>query len=583
MGYLFPRLLSDQHVSHVTLVLLAVDVVVLPQENGRDTEDEECGRGDAVDLLAVAPGVVDGVAGRRADRILHLGQVATKVDGVGLVLEVVGQAAAQGIGEGGRVDGLSDGVADGATKAVEEVEDGEHQRDTVTVRGSHDSHALADNQGATTKRDKDLAHDNVANVGVLATEADHETGAEQHHAQAEEERGPLEVLGVADVDTKDGAPEAGADVVDLGHVARLGDAEVIDDNDKLVVVEVPGIEAVVDDAGHGAGTDDSPLLEELPADEVDAGKVLLPDGKDGEQQQADDDHGDKRGRVVVGAAVGGHAEGQQEQDPGSHEDETTDQVKLVCVVEEGLDHGAAALDGHIEAELLGLELVELEDEGERREDEELDDAEGTDTPAPGRVVQERLGGQGTGEGGADKGRGHKGERKGTVLEAGRISDENVHDKVQGVVADPVEDVAGSVAVRAVAGSNNDHAEQVDTDKDKETLGTTPDVEDLGNGQLQDATDNRGQNASRSDLGRGLERGVGVDGDVAEDGLLESEHEETDPDPGVAGDDGAARPDEGGSLGLLDTNLGIRGHPVAVPLDLEFVAGLETEARGVFGR
>lgn len=40
---------------HLTLVLLAVDAVVLPDRDGRDGKDEECSRSDTCLLFVIAP------------------------------------------------------------------------------------------------------------------------------------------------------------------------------------------------------------------------------------------------------------------------------------------------------------------------------------------------------------------------------------------------------------------------------------------------------------------------------------------------------------------------------------------------
>lgn len=77
--------------------------------------------------------------------------------------------------------------------------------------------------------------------------------------------------------------------------------------------------------------------------------------------------------------------------------------------------------------------------------------------------------------------GHKSEREWSIAQAGSVGDEHVHDKIQGIVTDPVQRVAGSIGRNAVASGQNDHANLVDDEKDEETFGTSPQVECLRDG------------------------------------------------------------------------------------------------------
>ena len=199
---------------------------------------------------------------------------------------------------------------------------------------------------------------------------------------------------------------------------------------------------------------------------------------------------------------------------------------------DGLGGGSTAGLADKEALLRSLALVEFKDDSERNEDEDLDDAKGTDRPPPVIVaLVEGIESWRSGEGGADVRRAGKGKGKGTVLQPRRIGDEDVHDEVDGIEANPVEDVAGGIAIGTLACSENDHTNEVDGDKDEEALSSTPEVECLGNGQLQNTTDDVGEDTGRRDLGSGSEGGICVLCRVIEDGGLEGEGEEADPDPG----------------------------------------------------
>jgi len=83
-------------------------------------------------------------------------------------------------------------------------------------------------------------------------------------------------------------------------------------------------------------------------------------------------------------------------------------------VGDGLKHRPMTVLSYKEAHFLRLALVEFEDDGEREENTGLDDGKGAVCPAPGRVPQERLGGQWSRERGADKRRARKAKSKGSI-------------------------------------------------------------------------------------------------------------------------------------------------------------------------
>lgn len=80
---------------------------------------------------------------------------------------------------------------------------------------------LTDNKSSTSKGNEDLAHDDVADVALLTAEVDHKTSTKHEKWEAEEKAGPFEMLGGSDVCTKNHTPEAGTDIVDLGHVTGI--------------------------------------------------------------------------------------------------------------------------------------------------------------------------------------------------------------------------------------------------------------------------------------------------------------------------------------------------------------------------
>lgn len=184
----------------------------------------------------------------------------------------------------------------------------------------------------------------------------------------------------------------------------------------------------------------------------------------------------------------------------------------------------------IQPHSLCLLLIVLEDKSKRRKDERLDDSKRTIRPTPARHVDKRLSRPRTNKSSADKGRASKGERKSTVPQTGGISDENLQDQINCIVSNPVQHVTGGVRVGVVAGGQDNQTQNVDTDEHQVTLGTTPDVDSFGDGEFQHTTDDTVQDVGGTDLGRGGEAAVGFVDDVAVDGGVEGQHEETDPDP-----------------------------------------------------
>lgn len=200
------------------------------------------------------------------------------------------------------------------------------------------------------------------------------------------------------------------------------------------------------------------------------------------------------------------------------------------VVLDGLPQRAAAVLSLEDAHLLRLALVKLEDDGEGHKDKRLDDGKRANGPAPGAVLEERLRGERAGKRRADEGRRSEPKGECTVTEARRVGHEDVENHVQRVVTNPIEDITGGIAIRSIARREDNHAEEIDTEENEVPLGAAPDVEGLGNWQLEDAADDVGQDRRGGDGRRRLEVGVRGKGCISQDALLQSQHEKADPDP-----------------------------------------------------
>ena len=186
-------------------------------------------------------------------------------------------------------------------------------------------------------------------------------------------------------------------------------------------------------------------------------------------------------------------------------------VKLMKVVHEGLHRSATRALPLQQTHLLSFSLVELEYNGQWKEDDRLNDTECTNRPSPSCSVQESLTCKRASEGSANEGCRHETPCEGSVAEAGGISHENIEDEVDGIVTDPIQHIASGIAVNAVAGCDDEDAEQVDAEEDKVAFGTTPDVEELRNWQFQHSTYDGREDLSGGVGGCGAEVGIRVDG------------------------------------------------------------------------
>lgn len=95
---------------------------------------------------------------------------------------------------------------------------------------------------------------------------------------------------------------------------------------------------------------------------------------------------------------------------------------------------------------------------------------------------------------------------------------------------PVQNVTSGVRVGPTAGGQDNHSEQVEASEECEGFSSSPDIDQFGDGQAEDATDDLGEDDGSVD-GGGIGKGrVGVNGDIVLHARLEGEHEVAHPDP-----------------------------------------------------
>lgn len=367
-----------------TLVLLLVELVVLPHRDTRNGDDQNTGCSHTAPPLHLAHSVVGSLALRRAKSIRQCRLGSTQLHFADDGFTTGREHCSSRLRVDFVVDGSDDSAADCLSHAGEQAEEGEDHGYSLAVGRRHCRHLVSDHKSASAEGDEDLAHDQVADVvsSRLAAEVDRQASAQECKHQTEAEALVFDAAGVADPNAEDHSPEAGANVVNLQHVASLRDGQAVDDLHELVEILVPAVEAELNGDGDHAGSNDSALLEEFPPDEVSASKELLPDSKDREQQQTDNDHGDEGGAAVCHASVSLQAEGQQEEHECGHEEEGSYQIEFVEIVQQGLHCCASAGPGLEHAHVLRFLLIVLEQDTERCEHHELNNGECSDCPSP---------------------------------------------------------------------------------------------------------------------------------------------------------------------------------------------------------
>ena len=187
------------------------------------------------------------------------------------------------------------------------------------------------------------------------------------------------------------------------------------------------------------------------------------------------------------------------------------------VMHNRLHHSPATRFSGVQTHSLGLPLVEFKDNSQWRKHDRLNDCKRAISPTPAARLQERLSRQRTNKRSTDKRSAGEGECEGTVPQTGSISHEDLQNKIDGVVSNPVEHVASGIGVGVVAGGHNDQAHSIYSNEENVTLSTAPDVDRLCNGQFEHTTDDTVQDVGGTDLGGGGEVTVGVVDNIAVDG------------------------------------------------------------------
>lgn len=171
--------------------------------------------------------------------------------------------------------------------------------------------------------------------------------------------------------------------------------------------------------------------------------------------------------------------------------------------------------------LLRLAQIQLQHDEHRQRDARQDDGERAEAPAPPDTLVESLARLGTRKCNDDVRRAGKCEGETSIAEARRIGRDHIDRVYYAGEPDRIEDLGGAEDGEGAGARHEHEAERCECDHQGETLGATPEVEDLGHGNVC-----CGRHAG-GDYGDDGEEGVffpfagDVRGEVAEDGGLEA--------------------------------------------------------------
>lgn len=435
------------------------------------------------------------------------------------------------LGEDTGPDGRGNGETNGTTNVGEHGLDGKDDGNELVRGGSHDSHLLANDEGTTSCGNKDLAHDNVADVLVRLTEMDHETDTENGDRDTKVHGEPLEATSLADGPTDEERPEAGADGVNVDNVAGLDDVKVVDNLEERGEVRIPDVEGDEEGTRKDTRADDGAVHKELVGDEGLGSEELLVEGESDHEQTTKDEEADDEGGLPLVLLVRVEVERQEEQGQTSSDEEQAENVKLDEVELEGLPEVALALMLGEKVGLLGLDVVLVEEPEQGRADARDNNGKGAITPPPARALEEALSDDTADPAGDDVGGRNKGKQQSSVLEGRSIGEEDGDRVGDAVVSDPVEDLGSSVGLDTVTSSHHDETNGQAEKHGAETLRTTPDIEDLGERELEQTTDQAGHDAGGGRQGVEVEGTGNVRVETGGHAGLEGIDEVEDPDTG----------------------------------------------------
>lgn len=141
--------------------------------------------------------------------------------------------------------------------------------------------------------------------------------------------------------------------------------------------------------------------------------------------------------------------------------------------------GLHRVDTHLDS----LALTEDEDDSHRGTEGDKDDAESAKSPPEVDVGVEEIGNPGAGESRRDRRSVVETKNNRTVLQSRRVGQYNSNDIQQTKVTNPVYGVSRCVSLNILTRRFHDHANDNEKQHGKETFASTPDIDDLGDGEV----------------------------------------------------------------------------------------------------
>lgn len=171
-------------------------IEVLDHPNPDEAKDHNTCSSSKHPSLGITIGLLNGDALEASNRVRELGR-KTRVDCSGIRHGGFGQIAQKSREERVGPDGAGDGAADGASNAGGNKEQRENGSNMLVVNGGENGELLAEDEDTSRDGDEDLAHNNVPNLLVGATEVDHQSLSEDVERNGPKVE-PLEAAGPAD-------------------------------------------------------------------------------------------------------------------------------------------------------------------------------------------------------------------------------------------------------------------------------------------------------------------------------------------------------------------------------------------------
>lgn len=141
-----------------------------------------------------------------------------------------------------------------------------------------------------------------------------------------------------------------------------------------------------------------------------------------------------------------------------------------------------------------LALAEDENDGDRGAEGDENDAESAKSPSEIDIGVEEVGNPGPGK----VRRNDRGivetENDCTVLQGGRVGQDDGNDINQPEVANPVQGISRSVGLDILTCRFHNHADDHEQQHGQKAFNSTPDIDDFGNGEVRNSTQNGSNDA-----------------------------------------------------------------------------------------